>query len=172
MKALLVVDMIYDFVYGKFGNEAAKSIVPRIRILVERFRANGIVVFLKDSHRPGDAELKVWGQHAMQGTHGSEIIEALKLDENDIIVEKRTYDGFFSTSLSESLKSHSVDEVYICGVATDICVLHTAFGAFIRGFSVLVVRDACASTSYEAHMWALKYMKSIYGAKIVESDDI
>ena len=172
MRALLVVDMIHDFVDGKFGSEWAREIVPRVKNLVERFRRDGIVFFLCDSHDEGDAELKVWGDHAMKGTWGSEIVEDLKPKQGDIVVRKHTYDGFLFTELDEELRKRGVEEVYICGVATDICVKHTAFGAFARGYDVYVVRDACAGTSQEAHEWALDYMRRIYGARIVESGEL
>jgi len=70
------------------------------------------------------------------------------------------------------LREHSIKNVYIVGVATDICVLHTAFGAFARGFNVFIVRDCVTSIDEEAHNWALNYMEKIYGAKIVSSEEL
>ncbi len=172
MRALLIVDMIHDFVDGKFGSENARKIVPIIKALARNFREDGIVVYLKDSHSKEDPELRVWGEHAMDGTWGSEIVEALKPKQGDVVVRKHTYDGFLFTELDEELRKRDVKEVYICGVATDICVKHTAFGAFVRGYNVYVVRDACAGTSQEAHERALDYMRRIYGARIVESDEL
>ncbi len=172
MRALLVVDMIHDFVDGKFGSQDARNIVPIVSKLIEKFRKEGIVVYLKDSHQPGDPELDVWGEHAMRGTWGSRIVEPLKPENGDIVVEKSTYDGFLFTNLEELLKNKGVKDVYLCGVATDICVKHTAFGAFARGFKVHVIKDACAGTSKEEHKRALNYMKNIYGAKIEESEEI
>ncbi len=172
MKALLVVDMIHDFVDGKFGSEGARKIVPTVASLIRRFREDGIVVYLKDSHQQGDAEISVWGEHAMKGTWGSEIVEDIAPEDGDVVVEKNTYDGFLNTPLERILREKGVDEVYICGVATDICVKHNAFGAFARGFRVNVVKDACSGTSQEEHERALDYMKRIYGARIVGSDEL
>ncbi len=173
MKALLIVDMIHDFVDGKFGSEGARKIVPKIREFAEKFREKGgLVVYFKDSHTVTDPEIKVWGEHAMRGTWGSEIVDELKPEQGDIVVEKTTYDGFLFTSADEILKEKGVDEVYICGVATDICVMHTAFGAFARGYMVNIIEDLCAGTGDEEHRWALGYIQKIYGAKIVRSDEI
>lgn len=172
MKALLIVDMIHDFVDGKFGSEGAMKIVEKIKMLAEKFRKDGMVVYLKDSHTSQDPQLKVWGEHAMRGTLGSEIVEELSPKEEDVVVEKRTYDGFLFTSLEKILKERDVDEIYICGVATNICVLHTAFGAFARGFKINVVEDACSGTSEEEHRRAIEYMRKIYGAKIVRSEEL
>ncbi len=173
MNALLIVDMLHDFVDGKFGSEGAKKIIPVIREIKEKFRKGGnLIVYLKDSHKKGDPELRVWGQHAMKGTHGSEIVEELKPEEDDIVIEKNIYDGFLFTSLENLLKERNVDNVYICGVATDICVLHTAFGAFARGFHLNIIEDACSGTSDENHRFAIEYMRKIYGAKIVRSEEL
>lgn len=172
MRALLVVDMIHDFVDGKFGSDEAKGIVPIVARLIEKFRNDGVVIYLKDSHKEEDAEISVWGRHAMKGTWGSEIVEEIKPRDGDMVIEKNTYDGFLYTDLERILRERGVKDVYICGVATDICVQHTAFGAFARGFKVHVVRDACAGTSREEHERALKYMERIYGAKIEESEKL
>ncbi len=172
MRALLVVDMIHDFVDGKFGSKGARNIVAKVKELVEKFRKDGMVVYLKDSHSAEDPELAVWGQHAMRGTWGSQIVEELAPAEGDVVIEKNTYDGFLFTELEDVLRKSNVDEVYLCGVATDICVMHTAFGAFARNFRVYVVEDACSGTSPEKHRWALEYMRSIYGVKIVRGEEL
>ena len=173
MKALLIVDMIHEFVDGKFGSEEARKIVPKIKEFAEKFKKNGgLVVYFKDSHTVTDPEIRVWGEHAMRGTWGSEIVEELQPEEGDIVIEKTTYDSFLFTAANDILKERDVDEVYICGVATDICVMHTAFGAFARGFKVNIVEDLCAGTGEEEHRWALGYIQKIYGAKIVRSDEV
>ena len=172
MRALLIVDMIHDFVDGKFGSENAKKIVPKIKAIAEKFRDEDLVIHLKDSHKEGDAELKVWGEHAMESTWGSQIVEDLEPKNGDILIEKNTYDGFLFTSLAEILKEERIKDVYICGVATDICVQHTVFGAFARGFNVHIIKDACSGTNEEEHRRAIDYMKRIYGAKTVESDEL
>jgi len=173
MKALLIVDMIHDFVDGKFGSPEATAIVNKIADFSKNIReSGGTVVYLKDSHSPEDPEIKIWGPHAMKGTWGSEIVENLKPYEGDLVIEKSTYNGFLFTNLAEELKKRNVDEVLICGVATDICVLHTAFGAFSHGFKVKILADLCAGTSKEMHEMALEYMKKNYGAEIIRGDSV
>jgi len=171
--AVIVVDMIHDFVDGKFGSKQAQNIVPKIKNLIDRAREKGVlVIYTRDSHEKDDPEISIWGEHAMKGTKGSEIVEDLSPTAKDIVIEKRTYDSFYKTQLEEVLKREGVEEVYITGVSTDICVLHTAFGAFIRGFRVHIVEDCVASINKEDHEWALRYMKRVYGAKLVNSEDL
>ena len=86
--AILVVDMLNDFVYGALTCDRAKAIVPATVELLDAARAAGVpVIFCNDAHLPGiDRELKLWGDHAIAGTEGAEVIPELKVSEKDYIV--------------------------------------------------------------------------------------
>src|SRR6266540_4163682 len=89
MKALLVVDMVNDFMTGKIANPRAERIVPHIQQLLEQARADSgdwLVVYANDAHLPSDFELRVWGEHAMAGTRGQHTI---------LCVRHTTADAFF-----------------------------------------------------------------------------
>ncbi len=171
-EAVLVVDMIKDFVYGKFGSEGAENIIePLAHFLKEGRERNVPVFFLKDSHRERDQELQVWGQHAMEDEEGSEIVSDLK-GLYDVKIEKQHFDGFYDTGLEEELLERDIDKLIITGVSTDICVQHTAAGAFFRGYDIVVLEDCTAAISKEKHEDALEYMKNVYGAEIESSKNI
>ena len=97
--AILVVDMLNDFVTGALGCERARDIVPATAELLDAARAAGVpVIFCNDAHIQGiDHELKLWGDHAIAGTTGAEVIPELKVSDKDYIVPKRRYSGFFQT---------------------------------------------------------------------------
>ncbi len=172
MKALLIIDMIRDFVDGKFGNERVKSIVPRIKELILYFRKKGYpVIYLKDSHIRGDREFSLWGEHGLKGDEGSEIVRELEPQENDYVIEKRRYSGFFGTSLDLLLRELEVKEVVLTGTSTDICVFHTAADAFYLTYRITVISDATASISTEEHEGALERMKKFYGAKVMSTEE-
>jgi nicotinamidase-related amidase len=66
MQALIVIDMLEDFVTGKLANPRAATIIEPLQRLIAHARTHGwIVVFSNDAHQPGDPELAVWGEHAM-----------------------------------------------------------------------------------------------------------
>lgn len=172
-QAILVIDMIIDFTIGKFGSEEALNIIPKIKTLLSRARKQKIpIIYLKDAHEKNDIELKIWGEHAMKGTKGSEIVEQLSPEEGDIVVEKRFYSGFVGTNLEDILKNLKVRELILVGVSTDICVQNNAAEAFYRGYEIIVPRDCTASITKEGHERALDYMQRIYGAKIVNSEEV
>jgi nicotinamidase-related amidase len=67
----------------------------------------------------------------------------------------------------------NVDRIYIAGVSTDCCVLSTALEAVDDGIEVFIIEDACAGSSQEAHVDALKIMKGYYpNLKIINSKDL
>lgn len=173
MQAVIVIDMIVDFVTGKFGGEHARRIVPNIRKLLESARKHGVpVVYVCDEHGRQDPEIPVWGEHAMKGTEGSEIIPELSPEKGDFVLKKRTYSAFFQTGLQDLLQRLGVKEVLLTGVVTNICVQHTAADAFFRGYSVVVVGDCTAAADEESYIRSLEAMAALYGAKIKNSGEI
>ena len=99
--AILVVDMLNDFVTGPLGCDRAKAIVNPTKLLLEEARKKNIpVIFCNDSHLKGiDKELKLWGDHAIKGTKGAEVIPELPIDDKDYVILKRRYSSFFQTDL-------------------------------------------------------------------------
>lgn len=175
MRALVVIDMLEDFVDGALANPRAQTIVPALARLLEHARAAGwVVVFSNDAHRPGDAELKVWGEHAMAGTPGAQVIRALepKPGERELISEKRVYGAFDGTGLDERLRAYGVDEVVLAGQHTHICVRHSAYGALIRGYEIAVARDAVCAFEGVDEEQALDYLRTVYGARITTVSEL
>lgn len=172
-KALIIVDMINDFVTGKLGSPRAQKIVPNIASLIKKARKLGIpVVYLRDAHSPNDKELAIWGEHAMKGTQGSEIIPELKPEKNDMVLEKKWYSGFVDTELPAVLKKLGADTLVFTGVSTDICVQNNVADAYFSGYGTIVLRDCTASIDEESYEQSLKYMKNIFGTEITTSDKV
>lgn len=176
--AILVLDMLNDFVYGKLKCERAKRIIPNIKLLLDFARKKEIPVFYcSDEHLMVDTyEMKLWGPHAMKGTEGSKVIEELKPQESDYIIPKRTYSAFDGTGLDKALKGvyngKGADTVVITGMHTHICGRHTAYDAFVRGLDIIVSEDGVEAFTENDHMSGLDYMKKVYGAKIKKVSDI
>jgi nicotinamidase-related amidase len=173
--ALLVVDMLNDFVDGVLGNPAAKQIVAPIAELVARARAHDdwLVVYANDAHLPGDVELKVFAPHAMAGTPGARVIDELEPTAGDVVVSKRTYSPFSDPGLDAALVGHGVRRLVLVGQHTDCCVRHTAYDAFQRGYDLVVCPEATAVFEPGSpeplavrQERALEYLRTYYGASI------
>ena len=172
--AILVVDMLNDFVTGALTCERARAIVPATAALLDAARAAGVpVIFCNDAHRPGiDRELEIWGDHAIVGTEGAEVIPELNLCEKDYVVPKRRYSGFFQTDLDILLKELGVKTVVMTGLHAHMCVRHTAADAYQYGYDIVVAKDATDSFTEEDYNYGIKYLKETYGAEISDVDSI
>jgi nicotinamidase-related amidase len=177
-KAVIIIDMLNDFVTGDLKCERAKRIIPNLKKLIEVARKNNIpVIYSDDAHFPEDAEVvHKWGKHAIKGTKGAEVIPELKPTGKDYVVEKRTYSSFYETGLDPLLRSlyqgEGVKSVILGGLHTNICVRHTAADAFFRGYKIIIAKDGVQAFTQEDHEQGLKYLEDVYNAKTMTVNEI
>lgn len=163
-EALIIIDMLNDFVEKGAPLEVpdARDIVPNILKRIEAGRRIHIpTIYVCDRHRKNDPEFKVWPPHAVDGTRGCEVVEALKPTTSDTVIFKTTYSSFFGTDLEGHLKKLKIKKLILTGVCTEICVLYTAADAYMRGYSVEVPQDCVAGLTEEDHRFALKQMTKV-----------
>ena len=149
-KALLIIDFQNDFTSGGAlevpeGDEIAEP----VKRLADQF---DVVVATRDWHPPDHASFETqggpWPVHCVQGTHGAQLHPAMEDVALDAMVDvgrerdDEGYSGFEKSDLAQILRDHDVDEVYVCGLATDYCVRASAIDARREGFDVTVVEDA------------------------------
>ena len=172
--AVLVVDMLQDFVYGALTCERAVAIVPATARLLGAAREADIpVIFCNDAHLPKiDKELEIWGDHAIVGTPGAEVIPELDLCDKDFVVPKRRYSGFFQTDLDILLRELGVDTVIVTGLHAHMCVRHTSADAFQLGYNVVVAKEATDSFTEQDYLYGLDYLKTCYGADAYTNDEL
>lgn len=171
--ALIVTDMLNDFVHGALKCERAGTLVPVLQSLLAGARAAGIpIIYSNDAHLPIDVEIAVWGEHAMAGTDGAQVIPELAPQPGDYQIPKRTYSAFHGTGLDSILRGLKADRVLITGVHTHICGLHTAADAFFRGFKITMVTDATNAFTAQDRAHGLAYIEKMYGAELVTSEEL
>ena len=163
-KALLIVDMLNDFV-----QEGAPLEVPASRWIIENIAGEiryarekkRPIIYLCDCHASDDPEFEYWSPHAVKGTQGAEVIQQLTPQPEDYIVEKTGYSGFFNTNLEMLLDELEIDEILICGVLTNISILYTAVDALQRGIRVTVPETCVAGLNEEDHTFALRQVSEL-----------
>lgn len=166
--AILIIDMINDFVTGVFANPQAQEIIPNIQQLLQYAHQNDLpVIYCSDAHHPSNTEFRIWPSHSLKGTLGAQIIPELSPQPKDFCIEKQTFNAFFKTELEQLLKSLDVTTIILTGVVTDICILHTASEAFFNGYTVKIPIETTASTTFSKKQHALEYMKNTYGTDII-----
>lgn len=96
----------------------------------------------------------------VRDTWGSDIIEELKPQEGDIVVDKPTFSGFVGTTLNIILQTYNVKYLAFAGTATNICVESTIRDAYFSQYWPILISDACASigppSTQEATVWNVR----------------
>jgi len=170
MKALLVVDMLNDFILPGAPLEVpeARDIIPNVKREIEKARKNKeYIIYVCDSHTEDDREFKIWPKHAVRGTEGARVVKELSPQEQDFIIEKTTYDGFYQTNLQDLLKQLDVDELTIVGCVSNICIMYTASSAVLRGYKVNIPLDCIASIDEEGRSCALKQFREVLKVNLI-----
>ena len=172
--AILVVDMLNDFVTGALKCERGQAIVPKTAQLLKQARLHGVpVIFCNDAHlKDIDHECRLWGEHAIAGTYGAQVIDELELCPKDYVVPKRRYSGFFHTDLDLLLRELGVDTVIMTGLHTHMFVRHTSADAYSLGYRIVVASDATDSFTETDYQNGIEYLKSVYGAQVFTVDEL
>jgi len=179
--ALVVLDMLNDFVDGTLANEAAKPIIGPIQQLAEaaRNRDDWVVVYANDAHMANDFEFAVFGEHALAGSTGAEVVGELTPVAGDFVVPKRFYSAFTETDLDATCRVHNIGKFVVVGQHTNCCCRHTTYDAFARGIEVAVVSDAtCVFAPMvgdrydEVQSEALEYLSTFYNSRVLETSEL
>ncbi|MCR9101843.1 MAG: bifunctional nicotinamidase/pyrazinamidase [bacterium] len=203
MRALICVDIQNDFCPGgSLEVKEGDQVIPVANKLMEHFDlvvatqdwhpANHKSFAAMHPWRyPGDVidlnglQQILWPIHCVQGSFGAEFAPGLNTDAFEAVFVKGTdteidsYSGFFdnghrkATGLGDYLKEKGVDEVYILGLALDVCVKFTVLDALGLGFKTYLVEDGCRGVNLNEgdSDKALSEMRE-KGAIIAQSDQI
>ena len=169
---VLVVDVVRGFLepgHNLYCGDDARRIIDPVRDLLRReHRAGSPILFISDHHDPDDLEFQMFPVHCVKGTEEPNVIPELTewvTPEN--VIPKNRYSGFFNTDLGDRLAALTPDRIVVCGVCTDICVMHTTSDARNRDYVVEIPADCVASFDADAHTWALQHISTILGARVV-----
>lgn len=172
--AVIVIDMLNDFVTGSIKCDRAQRIIPPLQRLLAAARKAGVpVIYSNDCHLPEvDKEFKIWGAHAVRGTDGADVIPELAPQPRDYVVPKRRYSGFYGTDLEMLLRELGVDTVILTGLHANMCVRHTAADAYFSDFNIVVPSDGTEAFTEADFEGGLAYLKQVYGAEITNVDTL
>ena len=162
-KALVVIDMQNDFVFGALGSADAQAILPNVINRVKQARQCGEqVIFTRDTHGENYADTqegrKLPVAHCIKDTKGWEICKGL-YQAGDVVFDKPV---FGSMNLAAYLQTQAFESVEFIGVCTDICVVSNVLlaKATCLNAEVFVRADCCAGLTKEKHAAALETMSS------------
>jgi len=130
------------------------------------------VFFTQDTHEEGDIEFPIWGPHVLRRTWGWQIVDELAPRPGERVIEKLRYDGFFGTPLDHELRLAGIQTVIVCGTVANICVLHTAGSAALRGYRVILPIDAISAIIPFDQQAAIRQVHFLYRGVITTSEAI
>jgi nicotinamidase-related amidase len=182
--AFVIVDLQNDFVRVGAPLEvpdARKTLGP-VSEVASLFRRHGRpVIFTRFVAGPEPSLLWTWSPQLREPVNccrighrrryediGAEreciaVVDELKPQPGDLIVDKYWYGAFFHTNLEDVLRSFKVDTVVVAGTVTQICVEETAREAFHHGFNTIVLRDCVSSYDPQLHEGTLKTLHMKFG---------
>ena len=183
--ALVVVDMLYDFIDGSLAcQNADQAVKETLKFIDAQTKGQGgedheildtfPILFIRDHHPADHSSFKeqggIWPSHCVAGTRGGEIHEELQPYACEELTfdkgcnkEKEQYSGFegeneAGQSLGEILELLDTEEVYVCGIATEYCVRNTCEDLLKAGFKVRLLKDCIAYVDHDGHLKALEEM--------------
>ncbi len=172
MKALLVVDMQKDFCYknGSLYINGVEKLFEPVNEVIRKARSRDFaIIFTQDWHRDDDSEFQIWPKHCIMYTEGSQLIDEIETKRDDYFVKKRRYSAFFGTDLDMLLRERGIKDLYVCGVATNICVLHTVSDAKLLGYNVKIIADCTMALSEFEYRYGMYHMENVLRVDVVNS---
>mgnify|MGYP006278894239 CR=1 FL=1 len=170
--ALIIIDVQNDFCEGgSLAVEDSNAIIPIINKISDKFHnvvatqdwhpENHMSFASNHEGKEPYDEIEIegrqqtlWPDHCVRGTKGAEFHPDLNTRPVELIIRKATeidkdsYSAFREndketiTGLDGYLKRLDVENLFLAGLATDVCVLFTAQDAIELGFHTFLIEDA------------------------------
>lgn len=175
--AFVVVDLANAFTDTKYKLGCnLDSVVARTREILDVMRSRGqLVVFLTVALEPAMMKTiacqKIPANLDLRiGSREVDIDPRLGRREDEAVVVKQYFSGFFGTSLSSLLNANGIDTILLGGTSTSGCVRATAMDGIALGYRPLVVEECCGDRSVEAHQANLFDIDQKYGDVISHAE--
>ncbi len=152
-KCLIVVDFQNDFVDGTLGFDNANLLEDLIYNRIKQARVNlETVIFTKDTHEENYLDTyegkKLPVKHCIKNTDGHELYGKIK---NEVLPIDYVFtkDTFPSLDLAIHLKENKYDEIEVCGLVSNICVLSNVIMARSALPNALITVDYNLTKSFD-----------------------
>lgn len=175
MKTLLVVDCQYDFIHGTLACQHAPQAIKTIIQFINRYQEPLQVFYSCDDHQPTNHSFAVnggiWPIHCVSGELGSQLDPSFTTEIHnpthqpnqtnvfykglDDLVEE--YSAFLAKNKhAEILKDKLTQEVIVCGIASEYCVMESVKEILKAGKKVILLKNGLGYVTKETHQTALE----------------
>ena len=163
--ALVLIDLQKGVVKMKTVHPT-KNILLKSAMLVDVFRAANLPIVIvhvnplgaawtktrvEVTSLPQNSILQKFAKVTLPMTGFKDIVQEIKTQPEDILIEKGSWNAFFETSLDDELKKRKVTQLVFAGISTSIGVEGTARAASELGYNLIFVTDALTDKVKEAH---------------------
>ncbi|HEV3391244.1 MAG TPA: cysteine hydrolase [Solirubrobacteraceae bacterium] len=178
--------LVYDMQAGILEQIADReTVLANVRVVLEAARSAGVrTYFTRHVTLPvglmGVAQLRMWQgwqrvdrleevrSPFLPDAPQTQIVPALKPNENEAVIDKLTLSAFAGTPLELALRGAGVDVVAMVGVATEIGIEPTARHAGDLGFIPVVVTDACGAGNADAAARSMENLRFLGDAMLTD----
>jgi len=144
----------------------AKNILLKASMLVDVFRTANMPVVIVRVDPIGAAwtktrvEVSAFPQNPVMNTIAkmampvlgfTDIAPEIQIQPQDILIDKKSWNAFFQTSLHAELKKRKITQLVLAGISTSIAVEGTARAASELGYNLIFATDAMTDKVLEAH---------------------
>ncbi|HWO96295.1 MAG TPA: isochorismatase family cysteine hydrolase [Bacillus sp. (in: firmicutes)] len=168
--ALIIIDIINDFQfqYGEALSKQTTNIAQNIyQFKRYMYQRNYPIISVNDHYGLWQANLEKILEKCTN--HLSlPILALLKPEEKDYFLIKPKHSIFYGTALDMLLDELQIDTLILTGIAGNICVLFSANDAYMREYNLIIPSDCIASNVREDNNFALRMMKNVLKADILE----
>lgn len=142
--AIIIVDAQREYLDGSLPLVGIDDALVEIQKLLAKGRAKGVPIFhITHQTMPGAPVFDPNG--AM-----SQIIDAVKPEGNEAVVQKNLPSSFVNTELDKLLQATGRKELILAGFMTHMCISATARSAMDLGYKATVIANACATRDLPA----------------------
>lgn len=146
-----------------FRYKTNEKIIPNIKKLIKQFK--GKIIFTKFQNKKNSHFEKILNWKKFQNKKDQEVMTELK----ELVKETITHTNYtvLNTALKKYIKLHKINEITICGIYTDVCIIKTTMDLFDVKILVKVVENATITQYNNDQNQTLKSIRRIIGKENV-----
>lgn len=156
-----------------------RLVIPNCRRLADGFRALAAPVIYVTygcsvaNFADATPQMRDWlrATDNRVGAREHDIVDELRPQADDLVLNKSTMGAFGSTGIDTHLKSLGVRHVVVTGVSTNNCVGMTAMEASDRQYGVVLVADATGTCSDEMQAATEKTFRRLWG-RVLDTEGV
>ncbi|WP_159591757.1 isochorismatase family protein [Streptococcus halichoeri] len=166
--ALILIDLQKGILDMPTVPHQVPTILANAKTLVDFFREKeAFIAFVRVQFHDGKDKLAPNAMQALPGKDTaadfSDFAPALGVTDNDYIVNKRGFSGFFGTDLDLQLRRRGIETLVLGGISTHAAVDSTARDAYQYAYNQYFITDAMAAARLELHDFPIQNVFPVMG---------